>query len=148
MTITSKIFAFLRTVATLIVISSFFSALAQTADDSKEALAAAGTKEFEAAALLLINSDKESREAAVEKLNKAIDFFVKAERPIAHAGALMLRGVSLDLLEKRDAALADEQKALALFEEANLLNSQAMALNLIGSIHLKQKDFVKARDNL
>jgi len=46
----SKFLAFLRTAATLIVISSFVSALAQTADDSKQALAAAGTKEFEAAA--------------------------------------------------------------------------------------------------
>jgi len=69
----SKFFALLRTAATLIVISSFVSALAQTADDSKQALAAAGTKEFEAAALLLRNPDKESREAAIEKLNKAID---------------------------------------------------------------------------
>src|SRR5687768_8172656 len=149
MTTVSKFFALLRPAATLLVISSFIAnALGQTSDDSKETLSAAGTKEFEAASVLLRNTDKESREAALEKLNKSYDLFVKAESKIGQAGALLLRGVCLDLLERRDAALADEQKALALFEEANLLNSQAMALNFIGSIYLKQKDVAKARDNL
>jgi tetratricopeptide (TPR) repeat protein len=148
MTTVSKFFAFLRIATAAIVISSFISATAQTANDSKEALAAAGTKEFEAAALLLKNTDKESREAALEKLNKSLDLFVRAGSSVGQAGTLMMRGFCLDLLERRDEALADEQKALALFEQANLLNSQAMVLNFIGSIYLKKKDAAKARDSL
>jgi CHAT domain-containing protein/tetratricopeptide (TPR) repeat protein len=148
MTTVSKFFAVLRIATATVVISSFVSATAQTANDSKEALAAAGTKEFEAAALLLKNTDRESREAALEKLNKSLDLFVRAGSSVGQAGTLMMRGYCLDLLGRLDEALADEQKALVLFEQANLLNSQAMVLNFIGAIYLKKKDAAKARDTL
>ena len=148
MTTMSRLLAFLRTAATLLVISCFVSALAQTPNDTKQALYAAGMKEFEAAAVLAKNTGDVSLNSAIEKLNRAVDLFVRAESTAGQAGAFMLRGVCNQKLGKFPSALADLQRALPIYEAGGLINSQALVLNLIGGIHLQQRDPAKARDIL
>lgn len=132
----------------LLLAANLLVAAAQVPDDSKDALSAAAMKEFKDATALAGKTDHESLEAAIEKLNKAIELFTKAGNGAGRAGPLILRGTCYERLGRYSEAMADQQAALALYEAANLLNAQALALNFIGGLYLRQNDAEKARTAL
>jgi CHAT domain-containing protein/Tfp pilus assembly protein PilF len=139
---------FCRSAAALLLIASFLPAYAQSPAADAEAKKAEALQLLTDANTLGTLPDKESKLAAIAKIEKAEKLYEELNDQVNVAGTLSLHASLLAALERFDEALALLDRSVAIFRSLNSPESLAIALTVVGSIYYKKKDFTRARDVL
>ncbi len=144
----TKLRGFCRSALALILAASFFTAAAQTPDDSRDAKIAAAFKIFEDASALGGRGDRQSTLEAIKQLETIEKVFEELGDKVKLASALAVHGGFLISVGTPDAALAIMNRALAIYRSVDSSFGQASALMMIGAFHYKQNDLARARETL